>query len=129
MRAHNPEDLSERCFQFTCDVYDYCEDLVRLRGLPCRVAYQLFDAAGSVGANRTEARSAYSDKDFAAKNAICLRESRESLFWLRVANAKSLGNAERRKTLMKEANELVSIDVVVVRNLQDNLRRGKPLSA
>jgi len=89
----------------------------------------LFDAAGSVGANRTEARSAYSDKDFAAKNAICLRESRESLFWLRVANAKSLGNAERRKTLMKEANELVSIDVVVVRNLQDNLRRGKPLSA
>src|SRR5262245_20035968 len=45
MSRQSPEDLSERCFRFTCDVYDYGEDLVRLRGLPCRVAYQLFDAA------------------------------------------------------------------------------------
>jgi len=33
--------LSERSFQFACDVYDFCEDLVRLRDLPCRVAYEL----------------------------------------------------------------------------------------
>src|SRR5262245_41833818 len=128
MRNHYPEDLSERCFKFTCDVYDYCEDLVRLRGLPCRLAYQLFDAAGSVGANRTEAKSAYTDKEFAAKNSICLRESREALFWLRVADAKSLGSPQRRSALLREANELVSIYVVVVRNLQDNLRRAQPRS-
>src|SRR5205807_9720241 len=35
------KDLSERSFQFACDVYDFCEDLVRLRDLPCRVAYEL----------------------------------------------------------------------------------------
>src|SRR5260221_1554033 len=108
MPNHQPEELSERCFRFTCDVYDYCEDLVRLKGLPCRLAYQLFDAAGSVGANRTEAKSAYSDREFASKNAICLKESRESLFWLRVADAKSLGQIQQRKPLLKEVNELVS---------------------
>src|SRR4051812_31485833 len=64
----NPsEDLFERSFRFTCDVYDYCEDLVWLRGLPCRVVYQLFDAAGSVGANRAEAKCSYSVREFAAK--------------------------------------------------------------
>ena len=117
-----PEDLSERCFKFTCDVYDYCEGLVRLGGLPARLAKQLFDAAGSVGANRAEAKSSYSDREFASKNAIVLKECRESMFWLRVADAKSLGDAAKRKILLRESNELTSIYVVVVRNLQDGLK-------
>ena len=118
MPSERPEDLSERSFRFSCDVYDYCEDLVRLRGLPCRIAYQLFDAAGSVGANRSEAKSAYSDKEFASKNAICLKESRESRCWLRIAEAKNLGNSVRRKELLNEANELVSIYAAIVRRLK-----------
>src|SRR4051812_18971471 len=122
MNTQLPKDLFERCFQFTCDVYDYCEDLVRLKGLPCRLAYQLFDAAGSVGANRTESKSSYSDKEFAAKNAICLKESRESLFWLRVAERKKLGDSTRRKHLLRESNELVSIYVTVVRTGKARLR-------
>src|SRR6185295_6957611 len=99
MSTNDSEDLSERCFKFTCDVYDYCERLMPLRGLPCRLAYQLFDAAASVGANRSEAKSAYSDKEFAAKNAIALKECREARFWLRVADAKSLGPAATRRDL------------------------------
>ena len=118
MPIQPPEDLFERSFRFTCDVYDYCEDLVRLRGLPCRLAYQLFDAAGSVGANRAESKSSYSDKEFASKNAICLKESREARFWLRVADAKALGNSDRRKRLLQESNELVSIYAVIVRKLK-----------
>ena len=119
MSTRRPEDLSERSFQFACDVFDYCEDLVRLRGLPCRLAYQLFDAAGSVGANRAEAKSSYSDKEFAAKNAICLKECREARFWLRLAEAKVLGNAQRRERLLQESNELVAIYVAVVRSLRN----------
>jgi four helix bundle protein len=118
MSANDPEDLSERSFRFACDVYDYCEELVRLRGLPCRLAYQLFDAAGSVGANRAESKSAYSDKEFAAKNAIALKECREARFWLRVPAAKSLGNPARRERLLRESNELVAIYVVTVRKLK-----------
>jgi four helix bundle protein len=78
MSTAAPEDLSNRSFRFASDVYDYCEMLVRLRGLPCRIAYQLFDAAGSIGANRSEARSSYSDREFVAKNTICLKEAREA---------------------------------------------------
>src|SRR4051794_38654413 len=119
------EDLFERSFRFTCDTYDYCEDLVRLRGLPCRLAYQLFDAAGSVGANRAESKSAYSDREFAAKNAICLKECREARFWLRVADAKRLGQESRRQRLLQESNELVSIYAVIVRELKAKLQ-SKP---
>lgn len=125
MMTRPPEDLTERCFKFTLDIYDYCEDLVRLRGLPCRVAYQLFDAAGSVGANRTEAKSAYSDSDFAARNAICLREAREARFWLSVAEAKSLGNVVLRRRLLDESNQLVSIYVTSVRKLKAKSQEGR----
>jgi four helix bundle protein len=118
MPANPPEDLSERPFRFASDVYDYCEDLVRLRGLPCRVAYQLFDAASSVGANRAEAKSSYSDREFLSKNTICLKESREARFWLRLADLKALGDARKRRRLLQESNELVSIYVATVRSLK-----------
>ena len=122
MNTLPPEDLFERCLKFTCDVYDYCEDLVKLKGLPCRLAYQLFDAAGSVGANRAESKSAYSDKEFASKNAICLKESREARFWLRVADAKALDNKDRRRGLLQESNELVAIYAVIVRKLKAKVK-------
>ena len=113
-----PEDLSKRSFQFASDVYDYGEALVRLRGLPCRIAFQLFDAAGSIGANRSEAKSSYSDPEFLAKNTICLKEAREAHFWLRLADVKALGDPRRRKYLLQESHELVSIYVTVVRKLK-----------
>jgi four helix bundle protein len=118
MDSRPREDLSERSFRFTCDVYDYCEDLVRLKGLPCRLAYQLFDAAGSIGANRAEAKSAYSNKEFTSKNSICLREAREARFWLRVADNKHLGNQLLREQLLQESNELISIYTDIVRKLK-----------
>lgn len=114
---HN-DDLCERTFRFSRDVYDYAVDLERLGGLPRRLAYQLFDAAGSVGANREEARAAYSRKDFAAKHSISLRESRESKFWLRLADAKNLGRAGRRARLLKEADELVAIFTKIVKRFK-----------
>jgi hypothetical protein len=52
-----------------------------------------------------------------------LKECREALFWLRVADAKALGNQDRRKYLLQESNELVAIYVTTVRKLQGNLRR------
>jgi four helix bundle protein len=113
-----PTDLSERTFRFTCDVYDFCAELLAIGGLATRVAYQLFDAAGSVGANRAEADSAYSRKDFTAKNSIVLRECKESRFWLRVAEEKGLGGARERGRLLQEANELVAILTAIVKRLQ-----------
>jgi four helix bundle protein len=118
MPSPEHEDLRARTFRFTCDVYDFCEDLSRLPGIPRRISYQLFDAAASVGANLEEAKAAYSRRDFAAQNSISLKESRESKYWLRVASAKGLGNAHLRDHLLRESDQLVAMLTSGVRRLQ-----------
>lgn len=69
--------------------------------------------------NRAEAKSAYSRRDFKSKTSLSLKEVREANFWLRVADAKSLGDATQRKRLLDESQELISIFVAAVRNLGD----------
>jgi four helix bundle protein len=118
MESPPVEDLTKRTFRFACDVYDYCDELVELPGLARRISWQLFDAAGSVGANREEAKAAYSRRDFIAKNGIILKECREANFWLRLAEAKSLGPKDTRARVLRESDELISIFTASQKRLQ-----------
>lgn len=111
-------DFRERAFRFTCDVFDFCEELAQVPGMARRVAYQLFDAVSSIGANLEEAKAAYSPRDFTSKNSISLKEARESKYWLRLAEAKSPGNKERRQRLLKESDEWVAMLTSGVKHLQ-----------
>lgn len=112
------QNLRERAFSFSCDLFDFCEELAQKPGMSRRIAYQLFDAGSAIGANLEEAKSAYSRREFAAKNAISLKESRESNYWLRVATAKALGNEERRRKLLRESEEFVKMLTTGVKRLQ-----------
>jgi four helix bundle protein len=118
MSPERAEDLTARTFQFACDVYEFCQDLVEGSGLARRIAWQLFDAAGSVGANREEANAAYSRKEFKLKNSIVLKECRESKFWLRLAEAKALGRADLRTRLLDESEQLIAIFTAGQSNLR-----------
>jgi four helix bundle protein len=66
-------------------------------------------AATSVGSNLEEAKAAYSRRDFAAKNAISLKESREALYWLRVIQRCGLAPDVRTAPLLAEAHELTAM--------------------
>src|SRR5262245_41486527 len=94
------EDFRERAFRFTCKLFDYCTDLARVPGPPRQIATQLFDAGSGIGANLEESKAAYSRRELAAKSAIALKESREAKYWLRVAQAKSLGKPDARDWLL-----------------------------
>ena len=118
MNRQRQEDLTTRTFRFACDVYDFCDELSKLPGLARRIAWQLFDAAGSIGANREEAKAAYSRRDFTSKTGIVLRECREANFWLRLAEAKSLGPPEARSRLLNESDQLISIFTTIQKRLQ-----------
>jgi len=102
-------DLRQRVFLFACRVVGFSRDLSKEPGVVRNIAWQLAAAATSAGANLEEAKSAYSRRDFASKNALSLKEMRETLYWLRLIRACTLAPEETVQPLLVEANELTAM--------------------
>jgi four helix bundle protein len=111
-------DLRSRAFRYSCELFDFCRGVSTACSLERHIVLQLFRSGSSVGANLEEAKSAHSRRDFAAKNAIALRECRESLYWLRLLEAKGVGQERERQRLLRESDELVAILTTIVRRLR-----------
>ncbi len=89
----NSEYYSERFLEFVCRIIKLGRKL--RKSFEGRHVYgQLFRAGSSSGANYEESHSAQSDRDFIHKREVCLKELRESLFWLK--GYKKRGTIESR---------------------------------
>ncbi len=111
-----------RAFDFAVDVVRFSragmqDDLV-LR----RIALQLVEAAGSIGANLEEAVAGQSKADFIAKNCIALKEAREARFWLRLLAASDPRSGARAQALLEEARELVAMLTAAVKTARSRPR-------
>ena len=70
---------------------------------------QLLRSGTSIGANYMEADGAESKADFRHKIAICRKESKETLYWLRMIAQADPRTIEHCRKLYKEAHELTLI--------------------
>jgi four helix bundle protein len=126
MTTKPPYDLSERTFQFACNVVRFCRKLSAEPGVVRQIAWQLSASGTFVAANYEEAKGAYSRREFAAKNSIVLKEARESRLWLRLIVACDLARADEAKPLYDEANQLVGIFTAAVRKLRSSGSAQRP---
>ena len=130
MSNKKPFDLCDRTFLFACDIVAFCIVMAKQPGAPRQIAGQLLRAGTSVGANAEEAAAAFTPRDFACRNAIVLREARESRFWLRVIAANQLMPITAVEPLLAEATELVAIYTVTVKKAKEKAmqkpRRTRP---
>jgi four helix bundle protein len=118
MKSEKAQDLGERTFLFACDIVRYCRKLSREPGVTRQLSWQLADAGSSIAANYEEAKGSYSRREFAAKNAIVLKEAREARLWLRLILACDLASDGETRALYDEANELVGIFTASVQKLR-----------
>jgi len=119
-----PYDLRERSFIFACDVVHFCEAVAECGYVMRRLAGQLIDAGGSVGANLAESVSAQSKPDYIAKSFIALKETREARFWLRLIAASRPSFQGRAAPLIAESSELVAILTAGLKTARSNPSRG-----
>ena len=115
------QDIRDRAFQFACQIVAYCDELMKGGGVGRILAPQILRCGTSIGANLEEARGGESRRDFISKCSIALKEARESLFRLRVADRCHLGSKGRAAQLASEASELAAIIGAIVRNARRNL--------
>jgi four helix bundle protein len=102
-------DLEERTFRFAKDAALLCKELP-ISSSNIEYKKQLVRASGSVGANYIEANESISKKDFVFRIKICLKESKEAAYWLRLIIETNNDNfRERGLTLYAESIELKKI--------------------
>lgn len=106
--AGNVVDICERTYAFALKVMDVVEQ-VQVSRSGNVVAKQLARAGTSVGANVEESRTAESTPDFIHKLSICLKEARETRYWLRIVRDKGMVSDGLVRPVIDESEQLANI--------------------
>lgn len=108
-------NLEERTAKFGEDVIDFAKELPKSY-INNPLVSQLVRSATSTGANYMEADGAESGKDFKHKIAICKKEAKESMHWIRMIAKANPEKADECRKLWKEAHELALIFSAILNN-------------
>ncbi len=115
------KDIRERAFAFAfafaVRVIKLCQYLEKKSDVGRMIITQLLKAGTSVGANLEEAQAGQSKPDFISKNAIALKEARESKYWLRLISATNSFDekiSDGINQLAEEASEISKIVASII---------------
>ena len=105
---YTPTQLSERLLDFGVMTIKIC---VKLHSNPVgrHLATQLLRSGTAVRANYEEVRGAESKADFLHKLQIVLKEIRESLYWLKLAERSEVLRTELLNDVIDEAKQISAI--------------------
>lgn len=115
-------DIRERAFNFAVRIVKLCQYLEKNTDVSKRLLGQLLDAGTSVGANLEEANAGQSRKDFVHKNAISLKEARETKYWLRLLKTSYTFDSNIEdgiSELIEEAIEISNVVAKIIVNAQN----------
>lgn len=102
-------DLKDRTLKYAIDVRIFVRTINRDK-LNQDDLNQLVRASGSVGANFIEAIESLSKKDYLYRLKICLKECKESRYWLIVIqNTNHIESQDEINILKQESKELIMI--------------------
>lgn len=97
--------LEDKCLNFSVRIFNLMHFLNEEKS-EFRVADQIFRSSSSIGANMAEAQCAISHSDFISKAYIALKESNETLYWLKLLFRSRLINQKQFQSLYSDAEEL-----------------------
>jgi four helix bundle protein len=122
--ARIPRDLSERLLRFAVRVGKVVNALPATR-LGRHIAAQLIRSGTSAAPNYEEGCAAESRADFIHKLSICLKELRESRFWIRLIVESALLSTKKMADLEDECTQLCRIlaQCLVTAKKNQNKRR------
>ena len=119
-----PRDLSERLLRFAVRVGKVVNALPATR-LGRHVAAQFVRSGTSAAPNYEEGCAAESRADFIHKLSICLKELRESRFWIRLIVESGLLPMKKMEGLQDEATQLCKILAQSLLTAKKNMGKGR----
>lgn len=119
MTSKQPPEITERTFQFAVRIVKLCQHLDEKPGVSRTLAKQLIRSGTSIGANLEEGKGSQSEADYLTKCSIACKETRETLYWLKLLAASEILPANRLSELTNECDELVAILTSIAKRLKE----------
>ena len=115
--------LEDKCMNFSIRIIGLCRFLNEEKH-EYRIADQMFRSGTSIGANIAEAQCAISKKNFIAKLYISLKESNETLYWLRLLQRTQYITNKQYESVYKDCEELKRMLVSIKKKMTmaDNIQ-------
>jgi four helix bundle protein len=115
-------DLEERTMRFARDVRSYLQKAPE-SGSAFEDTMQLMHASAAVGASYIEANEAPGKKEFLLQVRMCLKEAKQSVFWLKMLDTPKKGElASELERLQQEALELFRIFCAITSKVRKNAK-------
>ncbi len=111
--SHNT--LEDRTLRFAANVRLFVAKLPRAM-IASDDVRQLLRASGSIGSNYIEAHESLNKREFITRMRICLKETKESHFWLNLLDVK------KSHRLQQEQMELIEEVVILIKIFSASLR-------
>lgn len=100
--------MRDKSFAFAVRIVNVCKYLQQEKK-EYVLSKQLLRSGTSVGANIEESIGGQSDRDFLSKVSISYKETRETIYWLRLLQATDYLIETEAKSLIDDAEELCKI--------------------
>lgn len=120
-QREKPRDIKERTFLFALEVVRLCQRLEKQSDVHRTLGRQLLRSGTSIGANTEEAQAGQSRADFISKYSIALKETRETIYWLRLLRESGLETQDSFSEMIQEADEISKI----IGSIIVNTKKGK----
>jgi four helix bundle protein len=111
-------DIKERTFEFAIEIIKFVQSIDFRNEALRTLGRQVLRSGTSIGANMEEAQAGQSRADFINKCAIALKESRETIYWLRLL--KEAGMYSDLEALIQEADEIALVIGAIIVNAKKN---------
>jgi len=108
-------DIHDRIFEFVIAVINFFNELPKT---PANLIFinQGIRSVTSMGANDQEADGASSTKDFLHCYTVVRKETKETVFWLRVISRTNKDFVKAADELVKEGKEIAAIVSTIIKN-------------
>jgi four helix bundle protein len=121
VKQEKHRDIKERTFDFAIKIIKFSQSIDFRNEASRTLGRQILRSGTSIGANIEEAQAGQSRADFISKCAIALKESRETIYWLRLL--KEAGMYSDLESLIQEADEIARVIGAIIVNAKNNRRQ------
>jgi len=111
----------EKSFNFSVRILKLYRFLLKQDRSLEPILKQILRSGTSIGANITEAQSAYTKKDFINKLGISLKEARESEYWIRLLTATNHLDKNESASIQSDCEELIKLLTTIIKSSKKNI--------